>query len=251
SPWRERRGKSDLHPLSFPLDHFSNVQHEHFRFLQVIQDPMLREREQLRSILTTLLQRAGDQHPGIRRMALKGLGNIVLVAPDKVNLALLSKMPHLQLVLGGFGQFLVRKKIILGSLMNFRSWISPFQGFTCGQHLSFLFKDITLKTTTYMSDDNTDLRKAALHLFGVLAEWTKLRYKRFFTEQVRKSLVPLLIHQRDPSPKVSEVSCAGNCESVQLWGQKCDNHQNSRNAQCKLSRLNPWLLHQTKILKIM
>nr|XP_008119031.1 PREDICTED: maestro heat-like repeat-containing protein family member 2B isoform X1 [Anolis carolinensis] len=178
-------------------------------FTEVIQDPMLREREQLRSILTTLLQRAGDQHPGIRRMALKGLGNIVLVAPDKVKK---QKKTIVAILLGA----LYDAKVVLESLEMLALVLPRLKQ----KEVSFLFKDITLKTTTYMSDDNTDLRKAALHLFGVLAEWTKLRYKRFFTEQVRKSLVPLLIHQRDPSPKVSEACRATFLKCVQFLAKR-------------------------------
>ncbi|KAH0620241.1 hypothetical protein JD844_020326 [Phrynosoma platyrhinos] len=164
-------------------------------FAEVIQDPMLREREQLKSLLPTLLERAGDQHPGTRRMALKGLGNILLAAPDKVKK---QKKTIVAILLGA----LYDAKVVLESLEVLALVLPQLKR----KDVSFLFKDITLKTITYLSDENADLRKAALHLFGILADWTKLRYKRFFAEQVKKSLVPLLIHQCDPSAKVSEVN---------------------------------------------
>ncbi|XP_042299808.1 maestro heat-like repeat-containing protein family member 2B [Sceloporus undulatus] len=178
-------------------------------FTEVIQDPKLREREQLKYLLPILLERAGDQHPGTRRMALKGLGNILLVAPDKVKK---QKKTIVAILLGA----LYDAKVVLESLEVLALVLPQLKR----KDVSFLFKDITLKTITYLSDDNADLRKAALHLFGILADWTKLRYKRFFAEQVKKSLVPLLIHQRDPSAKVSEACRAAFLKCVRFWAKK-------------------------------
>ncbi|KAJ6652697.1 hypothetical protein lerEdw1_011182, partial [Lerista edwardsae] len=73
-----------------------------------------------------------------------------------------------------------------------------------GKDVGFLFKDISIKTISYLDDDDAELRNAAFNLFGVLASWTKFRYKTFFADQVKRSLVPLLIHLQDPCPLVSE-----------------------------------------------
>ncbi|KAL7992788.1 hypothetical protein Chor_017044 [Crotalus horridus] len=162
---------------------------------EVIQDPILVEKLQLKSLLPTMMLRAGDWDPGIRQMAIRGLGNLLLVAPDKVKG---QKRTIVAVLIGA----LYDEKLVLESL-RLLALIFPHLK---GKDVGFLFKDISLKTTSYLADDNVDLREAALCLFGILAAWTKFRYKRFFTIQARRNLVSLLIHQRDPNPRVSEVS---------------------------------------------
>ncbi|XP_029140818.1 maestro heat-like repeat-containing protein family member 2B, partial [Protobothrops mucrosquamatus] len=160
----------------------------------VIQDPILVEKLQLKSLLPIMMLRAGDWDPGIRQMAIRGLGNLLLVAPDKVKG---QKRTIVAVLIGA----LYDEKLVLESL-RLLALIFPHLK---GKDVGFLFKDISLKTTSYLADDNADLREAALCLFGILAAWTKFRYKRFFTIQARSNLVSLLIHQRDPNPRVSEA----------------------------------------------
>ncbi|XP_078243090.1 uncharacterized protein LOC110084754 [Pogona vitticeps] len=50
--------------------------------------------------------------------------------------------------------------------------------------------------------------EAPFHLFVVLATWAKWECLDFFAEQVKKNLVPLLVHQSDPNRKVLEA-CRG------------------------------------------
>ncbi|KAM3855849.1 maestro heat-like repeat-containing protein family member 2B [Vipera latastei] len=166
---------------------------------EVIQDPILVEKLQLKSLLPTMMLRAGDWDPGIRQMAIRGLGNLLLVAPDKpVSLQMKGQKRTIVAVLIGA---LYDEKLVLESLRLLALIFPRLKG----KDVGFLFKDISLKTTSYLADDNADLREAALCLFGILAVWTKFRYKRFFTIQARRNLVFLLIHQRDPNPRVSEA----------------------------------------------
>ncbi|XP_061468810.1 maestro heat-like repeat-containing protein family member 2B [Rhineura floridana] len=174
-------------------------------FTEAIRDPMLGERERLKSILPLLIERAGDQHPGIRRMAIKGLGNVLLVAPEKVKE---QKKTIVAIFLGALYDGIV-------VLEGLRALALVFPHLK-KRDVGFLFKDISMKTFTYLSDDDVDIREAALHLCGILAGLTKFGSKTFFAEQVRKSLVPLLIHQWDPSPKVSEACRTAFLQSVRF-----------------------------------
>ncbi|XP_063147138.1 maestro heat-like repeat-containing protein family member 2B [Candoia aspera] len=161
---------------------------------EVIQDPILIEKVQLKTLLPIMMLRAGDWDPGTRQMAIRGLGNLLLVAPDKVKE---QKRTIVAILIGA----LYDEKLVLESLRLLAQILPHLKG----KDVGFLFKDISLKTTSYLADDNADLREAALCLFGTLAAWTKFRYKRFFTNQARGNLVSLLIHQRDPNPRVSEA----------------------------------------------
>ncbi|XP_070589108.1 maestro heat-like repeat-containing protein family member 2B [Erythrolamprus reginae] len=161
---------------------------------EVVQDPILIEKLQIKFLLPTLMLRAGDWDPGIRQMAIRSLGNLLLVAPDKMKG---QKRTIVAVLIGA----LYDEKLVLESLRLLALIFPRLKG----KDVGFLFKDISLKTTSYFAEDNADLREAALCLFGILAAWTKFRYKRFFTIQARRNLVSLLIHQRDPNPKVSET----------------------------------------------
>ncbi|XP_062974241.1 maestro heat-like repeat-containing protein family member 2B [Elgaria multicarinata webbii] len=178
-------------------------------FTEVIHDPMFGEREQLKSFLPILMERAGDQHHGIRQMAIKALGNVLLAAPDKVKE---KKKAIAAIFLGA----LYDAHIALEGL----TMLAQVFPFLKGKDVGFLFNDISMKTITYLADDNSELRGAALRLFGILAGWTTFRYKAFFGEQVKKNLVPLLIHQHDPSPKVSEACRAAFLQSVRFLAKK-------------------------------
>ncbi|XP_053143152.1 maestro heat-like repeat-containing protein family member 2B isoform X3 [Hemicordylus capensis] len=189
-------------------------------YTEVIWDPTLGEREPLKTILPILIERAGDQHPGTRQMAVRGLGNIILVAPDKphrcfscVSLQGKEQKKTIVAVLQGA---LYDAKVVLESLKVLALVLPHLKS----RDVGFLFKDISMKTITYLDDDNADLRNAALHLFGILAAWTKFRYRSFFAEQVRKSLVLLLIHQQDPSPRVAETCRVAFLQSVRFLSKR-------------------------------
>ncbi|XP_030391877.1 maestro heat-like repeat-containing protein family member 2B [Gopherus evgoodei] len=65
------------------------------------------------------------------------------------------------------------------------------------------FRDLTQQIRTYFDDEDHALRSVDFVLFGILAQLTKKKWKAYFTEQVRKSWVTLLLHLQDPKPQVS------------------------------------------------
>ncbi|XP_053221929.1 maestro heat-like repeat-containing protein family member 2B [Podarcis raffonei] len=172
-------------------------------FSEAIRDPMLGERVRLKSILPLLMKRAGDQHLGTRQMAIKGLANVLLVAADKVKQ---QKRTIVAIFLGT----LYDANVVLEGLRALALVFPHLKR----QDVGFMFKDISTKTITYLSDVEAEIREASFYLFGILADSPKFRYRTFFAEQARKSLVPLLIHQWDPNPKVSEACRAAFLHSV-------------------------------------
>ncbi|XP_054827888.1 maestro heat-like repeat-containing protein family member 2B [Eublepharis macularius] len=174
-------------------------------FVEAIRDPTLSETEQLQTIFRILIERARDQHPSIRQMAVRGLGNILLVAPDKVKK---EKRTIVAILLGA----LEDAQVVRESLQVLARVLPHLKEKDVGS----LFKNITMQTLNYLDDDDADLRSAALCLFGVLATSTNSRFQAFFADQVRRNLVPLLIHQQDPSPQASEACRAAFLQSVRF-----------------------------------
>uniref|UniRef100_A0A452GMG6 Maestro/Maestro-like HEAT-repeats domain-containing protein n=1 Tax=Gopherus agassizii TaxID=38772 RepID=A0A452GMG6_9SAUR len=73
------------------------------------------------------------------------------------------------------------------------------------------FRDLTQQIRTYFDDEDHALRSVDFVLFGILAQLTKKKWKAYFTEQVRKSWVTLLLHLQDPNPQVSMVRLTVTC----------------------------------------
>ncbi|XP_060117466.1 LOW QUALITY PROTEIN: maestro heat-like repeat-containing protein family member 2B [Heteronotia binoei] len=172
-------------------------------FVEAIRHPTLSEREPLQTIFPVLLGRAGDQQPSIRQMAVRGLGNVLLAAPDKIKEA---RRTVVEVLLGAlYDAQVVREslRVLAVVLPHLKEKI-----------LGSCFKNITMRTLSYLDDDDAELRGGALRLFGILAAVAKPRFQGFFADQVKKNLVPLLIHQQDPSPLVSEACRVAFLQSV-------------------------------------
>ncbi|XP_015276327.1 PREDICTED: maestro heat-like repeat-containing protein family member 2B [Gekko japonicus] len=174
-------------------------------FVEAIRQPTVSEREQLKTIFPILLERAGDQHPSIRQMAVRGLGNVLLVAPDKVK-------EEKKIIVKILLDALYDAQVVRESLQVLAVVLPHLKE----KDVCSCFKNITMKTSSYLDDDDADLRCAALRLFGILAASAKPRFQVFFADQVRKSLVPLLIHQQDPSPQASEACRVAFLQVVQF-----------------------------------
>lgn len=59
----------------------------------------------------------------------------------------------------------------------------------------------------YLSpQEQDDVRLTAIFLFENLASLTGRRWKIFFAEEIKKSMVSFLLHLWDPNPKIGTVS---------------------------------------------
>ncbi|CAM5169524.1 unnamed protein product [Eretmochelys imbricata] len=165
---------------------------------QLMSDPMLREKKFLKPVLHILEERSHDRNSIVRQMAVRGLGNLVYGAPEKVK---------------------KHKKFLMVILI--RALSDPFSSEVIGESMKAVakvlkelkekdigssFRDLTQQIRTYFDNEDDALRLLSFVLFGILARLTKRKWKGYFAEQVRQSWVTLLLHLQDPNPRVS-VEC--------------------------------------------
>ncbi|CAM4608663.1 unnamed protein product, partial [Lepidochelys kempii] len=165
---------------------------------QLMSDPMLREKKFLKPVLHILEERSQDRNSIVRQMAVRGLGNLVYGAPEKVK---------------------KHKKFLMVILI--RALSDPFSSEVIGESMKAVakvlkelkekdigssFRDLTQEIRTYFDNEDDALRLLSFILFGILARLTKRKWKGYFAEQVRQSWVTLLLHLQDPNPRVS-VEC--------------------------------------------
>ncbi|CAM5117506.1 unnamed protein product [Natator depressus] len=165
---------------------------------QLMSDPMLREKKFLKPVLHILEEKSHDRNSIVRQMAVRGLGNLVYGAPEKVK---------------------KHKKFLMVILI--RALSDPFSSEVIGESMKAVakvlkelkekdigssFRDLTQQIRTYFDNEDDALRLLSFVLFGILARLTKRKWKGYFAEQVRQSWVTLLLHLQDPNPRVS-VEC--------------------------------------------
>uniref|UniRef100_A0A8C4VRL6 Maestro/Maestro-like HEAT-repeats domain-containing protein n=1 Tax=Gopherus evgoodei TaxID=1825980 RepID=A0A8C4VRL6_9SAUR len=152
--------------------------------------------------------RLGIRHPFLMVILSNHWNNLPKVVVDSLSLAILKS----RLDVKKHKKFLL--DILIGALHDI------FSSEVIGESMNALakvlkklkekdigssFRDLTQQIRTYFDDEDAALRSVAFVLFGILAQLTKKKWKAYFTEQVRKSWVTLLLHLQDPDPKVSMV----------------------------------------------
>ncbi|CAM4691547.1 unnamed protein product [Caretta caretta] len=165
---------------------------------QLMSDPMLREKKFLKPVLHILEEKSQDRNSIVRQMAVRGLGNLVYGAPEKLK---------------------KHKKFLMVILI--RALSDPFSSEVIGESMKAVakvlkelkekdiassFRDLTQEIRTYFDNEDDALRLWSFVLFGILARLTKRKWKGYFAEQVRQSWLTLLLHLQDPNPRVS-VEC--------------------------------------------
>ncbi|XP_078235222.1 maestro heat-like repeat-containing protein family member 2B [Pogona vitticeps] len=163
-------------------------------FTEVIQEPSFTRWAALRAFVPTLIRNVEDQHAGIRRMALRSLGRLFLVAPDQV------KGLKKDLLILLFNH--LRDSAVVDEALEALALVLPC--LRMGK-VAFLFRELCWRASKYLSEEDDAIRAAAFHLFGALATRAKQGYKTFFANLVKENLALLLIYQGDPNPNISEA----------------------------------------------
>uniref|UniRef100_A0A674I9E2 Maestro/Maestro-like HEAT-repeats domain-containing protein n=1 Tax=Terrapene triunguis TaxID=2587831 RepID=A0A674I9E2_9SAUR len=164
---------------------------------QLMSDPMLREKKFLKSVLSILEERSHDRNSIVRQMAVRGLGNLVYGAPEKMKKY---KKFLLDILIGALHD-IFSSEVIGESMKALAKVLKELKEKDIGSS----FKDLTQQIRTYFDDEDDALRSMAFVLFGILARLTKRKWKTYFADQVKKSWVTLLLHLQDPNPEVSMV----------------------------------------------
>ncbi|XP_056680551.1 maestro heat-like repeat-containing protein family member 2B isoform X2 [Monodelphis domestica] len=163
-------------------------------FSEVMKEPLLWKQGNLREVLFVIDQSAWDTNTILRQMAIRGLGNVALGSPQKVKK---NKQMLLETVIRGL-YHLTRTEVICESLKALKKILELLSD----RDVSFYFKEIVLQTRTFFEDEQDDVRLTAFLLFEDLASLTGKRWKMFFTEEIKKSMISFVLHLWDPNPKI-------------------------------------------------
>ncbi|XP_070267512.1 maestro heat-like repeat-containing protein family member 2B [Myotis yumanensis] len=163
-------------------------------FSELMKEPILWRHWNLRDVLILMDQSAWDSNATLRQMAIRGLGNTASGAPQKVRK---HKQLMLESVIRGL-YHLARTEVVCESLKALRKILELLTD----RDVSFYFKEIVLQTRTFFEDEQDDVRLTAIALFENLASLTGRRWKIFFAEEIKKSMISFLLHLWDPNPKV-------------------------------------------------
>ncbi|XP_016079611.1 PREDICTED: maestro heat-like repeat-containing protein family member 2B [Miniopterus natalensis] len=163
-------------------------------FSELMKEPILWKHWNLRDVLILMDQSAWDSNATLRQMAIRGLGNTASGAPHKVRK---HKQIMLESVIRGL-YHLARTEVVSESLKALRKILELLTD----RDVSFYFKEIVLQTRTFFEDEQDDVRLTAIVLFENLASLTGRRWKIFFAEEIKKSMISFLLHLWDPNPKV-------------------------------------------------
>ncbi|XP_039100222.1 maestro heat-like repeat-containing protein family member 2B isoform X1 [Hyaena hyaena] len=163
-------------------------------FSELMTEPILWKHGNLREVLLLMDQSAWDSNATLRQMAIRGLGNTASGAPHKVK-------KHKQIILESIirGLYhLARTEVVCESLKALKKILELLTD----RDVSFYFKEIVLQTRTFFEDEQDDVRLTAIFLFENLASLTGRRWKIFFAEEIKKSMISFLLHLWDPNPKI-------------------------------------------------
>ncbi|XP_074185068.1 maestro heat-like repeat-containing protein family member 2B [Rhinolophus sinicus] len=163
-------------------------------FSELMKEPILWKHGNLREVLILMDQSAWDPNATLRQMAIRGLGNAASGAPHKVK-------KHKQIILESTirGLYhLARTEVVCESLKALKKILELLTD----RDVSFYFKEIVLQTRTFFEDEQDDVRLTAIFLFKNLASLTGRRWKIFFAEEIKKSMISFLLHLWDPNPKI-------------------------------------------------
>uniref|UniRef100_A0A2K6FQP6 Maestro heat like repeat family member 2B n=1 Tax=Propithecus coquereli TaxID=379532 RepID=A0A2K6FQP6_PROCO len=163
-------------------------------FSELMREPILWKHGNLRDVLSLMDQSAWDSNAILRQMAIRGLGNTASGAPHK---AKKHKQIMLESIIRGL-YHLARTEVVCESLKALKKILELLTD----RDVSFYFKEIVLQTRTFFEDEQDDVRLTAIFLFEDMASLTGRRWKIFFAEEIKKSLISFLLHLWDPNPKI-------------------------------------------------
>uniref|UniRef100_A0A8D2AYM2 Maestro heat like repeat family member 2B n=1 Tax=Sciurus vulgaris TaxID=55149 RepID=A0A8D2AYM2_SCIVU len=163
-------------------------------FSELMKEPSLWKLGNLRDVLILMDQSAWDSNSTLRQMAIRGLGNTASGAPYKVKK---HKQIMLESIIRGL-YHLARTEVVCESLKALKKVLELLTD----RDVSFYFKEIVLQTRTFFEDEQDEVRLTSILLFEDLASLTGRRWKIFFAEEIKKSMISFLLHLWDPNPKI-------------------------------------------------
>ncbi|XP_036611735.1 maestro heat-like repeat-containing protein family member 2A [Trichosurus vulpecula] len=178
-------------------------------FIELMCDPVLYRKKMLKSTVLKLAKGASHVHSTLRLLSIRALGNLAIGAPSKVK--------HYRKLL--LKKFLCSLSDPLSTQVISETMVALTKvlGLMAEEDLGSSFEVISMQCRAFFDDENEMLRLQAIILFGKLAIWVGKK-RDFFTMEVRKSWIPLILHLQDPCPEVAKACETTICLCIPFWG---------------------------------
>ncbi|KAG8122871.1 hypothetical protein E2320_018327, partial [Naja naja] len=174
--------------------------------MELIGHPLLKKQETLNLLFNLLLTQVQNGNYLMRILSMRGLGNMVKGAPEeakKHQKALLK--PLLQALQDNSSPELATES--LHALCKLCRCLGKWPA-------DCTFQTVVSQACAHLRHADDAVRAAAFELLGELAKAVPLKLSKFFTKKVGGALAALLLHFRDPCPRVAQacqmafISCA-------------------------------------------
>ncbi|XP_072474918.1 LOW QUALITY PROTEIN: maestro heat-like repeat-containing protein family member 2A [Notamacropus eugenii] len=178
-------------------------------FIELMCDPVLYRKKMLKSTVPKLAKGASHVHSTLRLLSIRALGNLAIGAPSKVK-------HYRKLLLKKFLCSLsdpISPQVISETMVA----LTKVLGLMAEEDLGSSFEVISMQCRAFFDDENETLRLHAVILFGKLAIWVGKK-RDFYTMEVKKSWIPLILHLQDPCPEVAKACEATICLCIPFWG---------------------------------
>ncbi|KAK5922669.1 hypothetical protein CgunFtcFv8_019911 [Champsocephalus gunnari] len=145
-------------------------------------------------LMNNMMERISDPCCTVRMLAVRGLGNIALGSPEKVN-------KYAKELLAAMSSGMEEKddpgKLITLEAM---SGLSKVLLYLDKKNVHLLVVYIFMKIKPFLESENDEIRCASIHLMGNLSKFGS--GEPVFKDQIHNVLVSLLLHLVDPNPEV-------------------------------------------------
>ncbi|XP_061676018.1 maestro heat-like repeat-containing protein family member 1 isoform X2 [Syngnathoides biaculeatus] len=145
-------------------------------------------------LMNNMMERISDPCCTVRMLALRGLGNIAVGSPEKVN-------KYAKELLAAMSSGMEEKddpgKLITLEAM---SGLSKVLLYLDKRNVHLLVVYIFMKIKPFLESENDEIRCASIHLMGKLSKFGL--GEPIFKDQIHNVLVSLLLHLVDPNPHV-------------------------------------------------
>nr|XP_057909847.1 maestro heat-like repeat-containing protein family member 1 isoform X2 [Doryrhamphus excisus] len=145
-------------------------------------------------LMNNMMERISDPCATVRMLAVRGLGNIAVGSPEKVN-------KYAKQLLAAMSSGMEEKddpgKLITLEAM---SGLSKVLVYLDKKNIHLLVVYIFMKIKPFLESENDEIRCASIHLMGNLSKFGS--GEPVFKDQIHNVLVSLLLHLVDPNPHV-------------------------------------------------
>uniref|UniRef100_A0A674NSG4 Maestro heat-like repeat family member 1 n=1 Tax=Takifugu rubripes TaxID=31033 RepID=A0A674NSG4_TAKRU len=145
-------------------------------------------------LMNNMMERISDPCCTVRMLAVRGLGNIAVGSPEKVEYSL----PFLLAAMSSG----MEEKDDPGKLITLEamSGLSKVLLYLDKKNVHLLVVYIFMKIKPFLESENDEIRCASIYLMGHLSKFGS--GEQVFTDQIHNVLVSLLLHLVDPNPQV-------------------------------------------------